>query len=84
MELKETNQKIPTLNEVLNLCKNQIFINIELKDPNVIETFNQVINLIEEKKMLNQIALSSFNSKYYGLILNYNLTHEEKIEFGRI
>ena len=84
LELKETNQKIPTLKEVLNLCKNQIFINIELKDPNVIETFNQVIKLIEEKKMLNQIAMSSFNYKYYGLILNYNLTHEEKIEFGRI
>ena len=83
-ELKETNEKIPTLNEVLDLCKNTIFINIELKDPNIIETFNQVIKLVEEKKMINQIAFSSFNNKYYDLILNYNLTHEQKIEFGRI
>ena len=83
-ELKGTNEKIPTLNEVLDLCKNTIFINIELKDPNIIETFNQVIKLIEEKKMINQIALSSFNNKYYDLVMNYNLTHEQKIEFGRI
>ena len=84
LELKETNQKIPTLSEVFDLCKNKIFINIEIKDLNVIETFNQVIKLIEEKKMINQVAISSFNIKYYNLILNYNLLHNEKIEFGLI
>ena len=56
-ELKETNQKIPTLEEVLDLCKNIIFINIELKDSDINETFNKVIKLIEDKKMINQIAL---------------------------
>ena len=81
LELKETNQKIPTLSEVFELCKNKIFINIEIKDLNVIETFNKVIKLIEEKKMINQVAISSFNIKYYNLILNYNLLHNEKIEF---
>ena len=84
MEFKETNQKIPTLEEVLDLCKNVIFINIELKDSNINETFNSVIKLIENKKMINQIALTSFNIKYYDLILKYNLSHEEKIEFGKI
>ena len=34
--------------------------------------------------MINLIALSSFNIKYYDLILKYNLSHEEKIEFRQI
>ena len=84
LEMKGTNQKIPTLNEVLDLCKNIIFINVELKDPNVNETFNQVIKLIEEKNMINQIAISSFNTKYYELIIKYNEEKKEKIEFGKI
>lgn len=76
------NQKVPTFNEVLNLCKNKIFINVEIKDPNTIETFREVIKLIEEKKMLNQIAISSFHHEYYDLIKKYNEEHKEKIEFG--
>ena len=84
LEIGESGQNIPTLEQVLDLCKNTIFINIELKDPNINETFNQVIKLLEEKKMLNQIAISSFNINYYDLILKYNLKHEEKIEFGKI
>ena len=84
LELKETNQKIPSLSEVLDLCKNKIFINIEIKDFNALETFNQVVKLLEEKKMINQVAISSFNNKYYNLILNYNLSHDEKIEYGKI
>ena len=38
---------IPTFSEVLDLCKNKIFVNIELKDPNFKDTFNRVIKLIE-------------------------------------
>ena len=34
--------------------------------------------------MINQVAISSFNNKYYNLILNYNLSHDEKIEYGKI
>ena len=82
--MKKKKKKIPSLQEVLDLCKNKIFINIELKDNDLNETFNQVIKLIEEKKMMNQIALSTFNINYYDLIFKYNLSHEEKIEFGRI
>ena len=83
-ELKESNQKIPTLNEVLDLCKDKIFINIELKDPNINETFDGVIKLITSKNMLNQIQISSFNNNYYDLIDKYNQCHQEKIEFGKI
>ena len=45
-------QTVPTFSEVLDLCKNKIFINIEIKDPNINDTFNEVIKLIEEKKCL--------------------------------
>jgi glycerophosphoryl diester phosphodiesterase len=75
-------QTVPTFEEVLNLCKDKIFINVEIKDPNTTETFREVIKLIEEKKMINQIAISSFHHEYYDLIKKYNDEHDEKIEFG--
>ena len=78
----DEDQKVPTFNEVLDLCKNKIFINIEIKDPNINDTFNEVIKLIEEKKMIDQIAISSFHHEYYNLISKYNGEHNEKIEFG--
>lgn len=74
--------KIPTLNEVLDLCKDKIFLNIEIKDFNIKECFELVVKMLEEKKMLNQIALSSFNHGYYDFVSKYNNEHEEKIEFG--
>ena len=80
--LKDSEQKIPTLEEVLDLCKNKIFLNIEIKDSQVEETFNIVIKLIEERKMLNQIDISSFVHDYHKEIVKYNKDHEEKIEFG--
>ena len=75
-------QKVPTFNEVLDLCKNKIFINVEIKDPNINDTFKEVIKLIEEKNMISQIAISSFHHEYYDLVLKYNNEHDEKIEFG--
>ena len=75
-------QKIPKFSEILDLCKDKIFINIEIKDPNINETFKEVITLIEEKKMISQIAISSFHHEYYDLISKYNNEHDEKIEFG--
>ena len=82
-EMKDSYQKIPSLNEVLDLCKNKIFLNIELKENNVIKTFERVIKLIEKKKMINQISINSFDSNYINLIERYNLMHKEKIEYGK-
>ena len=79
---KDPEQKIPTLEEVFDLCKDKIFLNIEIKDPNVDETFDKVVKLIEEKKMFNQIDISSFVHEYHDKIKKYNDEHEEKIEFG--
>lgn len=51
LKLKEKDdQTVPTFEEVLNLCKDKIFINVEIKDLNTAETFREVIKLIEEKK----------------------------------
>ena len=79
---KDPEQKIPTLEEVLDLCKDKIFLNIEIKDPNIEETFDKVVKLLEQKKMFNQIDISSFVHGYHPLIEKYKKEHEEKIEFG--
>ena len=83
LKIKGTDHTIPTLSEVLDLCKNKIFVNIELKDPNIKETFNRVIKLIERKKMINQIALNSYEPLYYEYVTHYNKIHKNKIEFGK-
>lgn len=75
-------QKVPTFKEILDLCKDKIFINIEIKDPNIKDTFEEVIKLLEEKKMINQVAISSFHHEYFDLVAKYNKEHDEKIEFG--
>lgn len=65
------NKDIPMLEEVLKLCKNKIFLNIELKDPDIKETFAQVIKLIETYDMINQIAFSSFKHEYAEEVKKY-------------
>lgn len=79
---KDPEEKIPTLEEVLDLCKDKIFLNIEIKDSQIEETFNLVVKLLEEKKMFNQIDISSFVHGYHEFVDQYNKTHDEKIEFG--
>ena len=77
------NLEIPSLEEVFQLCKNKIFINVEIKDFQIEETFNQVIELVEKYKMQNQIQISSFKHDYYwNYIQKYNEKHFHKIEFG--
>ena len=44
LELKDKNQKIPTLQEVLDLCKNN-FYKYGIKSSNINEAFNQIIKL---------------------------------------
>jgi len=80
--IEDDNQKIPKFEEVLDLCKDKIFINIEMKDPNINETFAKVIELLEKKDMIKQIDISSFHHEYHNLVEKYNETHKDKIEFG--
>jgi glycerophosphoryl diester phosphodiesterase len=55
------NHKIPTLEEVFTLCKNKIFMNIEIKDKNfTLECLEKVIELINCHGIKEQVALSTF------------------------
>lgn len=75
-------QQIPTLESVLDLCKDKIFINIEIKDNNYKGVFDEVVKLLEKKQMFNQIAMSSFHHQVYGLIEEYIKKGGQRIEFG--
>lgn len=79
---KNGNKSLPSLEEVLDLCKEKIFINIELKDHDIQKTFEAVISLLENKDMIGQVSLSSFKHDYYNFVKAYNDSHEKKIEFG--
>lgn len=76
------NQTIPTLEEVMRLCKDKIFVNIEIKDNSLNEAFSQIIKLVEKYEMHNQIAISSFNHGYYELVQNYIRNKGKISEFG--
>lgn len=72
------NLNVPTLEEVLQLCKDKTFVNIELKDPEIHLTFEKVMALVEKYDMINQIEISSFKHAYYEEVKKY----PKKIEFG--
>jgi len=72
--------KIPKLEHVFQLCKNKIFLNLEIKDINFKLSFQKVYKLILDFNMQNQVAISSFHHDYYQEIKVNNL--DSKIEFG--
>ena len=67
------NAPIPTLEEVLLLCKNKIHINIEIKDKRIKLAFGKVVSLIKKYDMFDQVFVSSFRHKYYGRTTKYNI-----------
>ena len=71
IKTKTGDSNIPTLEEVFKFCKDKLFINIELKDPEVKETLKEVMKLVEMYDMSNQIAFSSFNHKYAEELKHY-------------
>jgi len=73
-------QPIPTLGEVFSLCKDKIFLNIEIKDENYTECFEVILNEIHRHQFKSQCAISSFNHKYWEEIKKSN--EVDKIEFG--
>ena len=81
---KGNGKEIPTLEEVFDICKDKIFINIELKDYQFKKTLDIVTQLIKKKSMFNQISLSSLRPKYISLIKEYNQKNNIKIECGKI
>lgn len=59
---KYAGEKVPTLEEVLDLCKNKIKINLELKENVDKKMIDDVMNMIEKKGMKNQVYLTSLNA----------------------
>ena len=51
------NEHIPLLSEVLDLARDRISVNIELK---VIDVEKQVIDMVQERDMKNEVIVSSF------------------------
>ncbi len=74
------NEGIPTLESVLILCKDKIFVNIEIKDLEFSESFNKILNLVRMLSMDKQVAFSSFNHQYWHQIKKSEL--QDQIEFG--
>ena len=78
----EDNLKMPRLIDAMELTKNKIFMNLEIKDPRVDLVFPYIVELIEKYDFFDQIALSSFHHEYYPKIEEYNNNHEKKLVFG--
>ncbi len=73
---------MPRLRDVMELTKNKIFMNLEIKDPRADLVFPFIVKLIEEYNYFDQIAISSFYHEYYNKIEEYNNNNENKIVFG--
>ena len=80
----EDNLTMPRLIDVMELTKNKIFMNLEIKDPRIDLVFPYIVQLIEEYDFFDQMALSSFHHEYYNKIEEYNNNHEKKLVFGFI
>jgi glycerophosphoryl diester phosphodiesterase len=70
---------IPTLESVLMLCKDRIFINIEIKDDkNYQLCLHKVLELVQRLEMDKQIAISSFKHEYWEEVNKI----KAEVEFG--
>ena len=73
---------MPRLDELFQMTKGKIFINLEIKDNRKDVVFPVLVEYITKYDMFDQMELSSFNHGYYDLIKEYNGKHEKKIVFG--
>ena len=83
---KRDNLYMPKLEEVMQLTKNKIFMNLDIKDPRSDLVFPEIIKLIEKYDYFDQISLSSFNHRYFDKVTEYNANNKygKKIAFGFI
>lgn len=76
-------EKIPTLAEVLDVCKGYICLNIEIKEtkPIVIE---KVMDLLQERDMFDQITFSSFHHTHRETLTKHVATKNivKNVTFG--
>ncbi|KAL4505199.1 hypothetical protein ABPG72_016266 [Tetrahymena utriculariae] len=81
--INDKNDKIPTLEEIFQLCKNKIKINIELKGTNLTLP-EAVVALIKKHSMEDEVYLSAFYHPFYQLSLDAQKKHSINtfIKFG--
>lgn len=76
------NHKIPTLEQVIQLCKNKIFMNIEIKEKNfTLECIEKVIEAIIRHNVKNQVAISTFQQDSWHHLKNYSDFHSIELGF---
>jgi len=73
----EDNLPMPRLIDMMELTKDKIFMNLEIKDPRVDLVFDRMTSLIEQYDFFDQIAISSFHHDYYNKIVEYNQEEEK-------
>jgi glycerophosphoryl diester phosphodiesterase len=66
-----SDQKIPSLKEVLDYCRGKMKVNIELKVTDIEE---KVLKLAKERDMLSEIIVSSF---FHGTLINVKELNEK-------
>jgi glycerophosphoryl diester phosphodiesterase len=71
-------ESIPTLEAALRLCKDKVFVNIEIKDSNFETCLSIVLGIVTDLDMKRQIAISSFKHEYWEIINKL----DNNIEFG--
>ena len=76
------NLKMPTLEDVIKLTKNKIYLNLEIKDPRINVLWPHLIKLLEKYDLFEQISLSSFFYEYYNKTNEYNILNNKHIPFG--
>ena len=76
------NLTMPRLSDLMEISKNKIFINLEIKDKRIDLVFPHLMKLIQKYNFFNQILLSSPFYEYYNKIQEFNKKHHKKIMFG--
>ena len=73
---------MPRLRDMMEITKDKIFMNLEIKDPRYDLVFEQVVSLIEEFDYFDQVAISSFHHGYYDKVAKYNEEKGRELVFG--
>ena len=77
----EEKNKIPLLDDIMNITKGKIFMNLEIKDEND-EIWEKIQELIEKYEYYDQISICSFYHKYFEKVERYNNENNRTIVFG--
>ena len=78
----QDNLTMPRLSDLMEIAKNKIFINLEIKDYRIDLVFPYIIQLIDKYNFYDQITLCSPFYQYYNRIKEFNKHNYNKLIFG--